>query len=387
MLAGCYGFVRLLHITPGHSYTLLLLMGVLQIYELLLVGLAWLLITHRWAERDGRILLLLELVFLADTTFLNVEYSNTDPDGGVFVSLVTLFLVFIKVGVMLQAMGLGFALKTQIFLLTQFGALLGIPLLMARASQQNQLSDANFYSMWWLVGVLPIVQYWMVGELDKRRLCNNWLRPLERNFRIAIIVLPFASVFWHALSMHWVYDFPFYTSYLTPLVLGLGLSGSLVGRRWISRAWCFHIRWTTPLLALLFSLNFPDELLFSLKPELLTGVVVSPFRIGLLAVAAVYFLSFLIDRRRPLLPAGTTALLMAVTGNSLRAIVDTVLQRLEHIVPKTPQEWCLASIVCAFAFLALGAAVSFSQRNSPSSSLATGAPGADRGRPGASHPI
>ena len=63
MLLGCFGLVHSLGMASGHIETLLVLMGVVQAYEFLLTGLAWHLITTRRAERDGRMLLLLELVF------------------------------------------------------------------------------------------------------------------------------------------------------------------------------------------------------------------------------------------------------------------------------------------------------------------------------------
>jgi hypothetical protein len=330
----------------GHTETLLFLMGIVQVYEFLLTGLAWFLISSRRAERDGRILLLLEIVFLIDATYLTAEYSAADPHGGALVSLLTLILAFVKVGVMFRALGLRFHATAHAFLLAHFGALLSIPLLSAQMFQQSSLGNVFFYGVWWLVGLLPLLQGGMVSEFRRCGLRRDWLRPLERNFRIAFIVLPYASACWHAASMHWVYGFPFHASYWTPIVLGLGLSLSLMGENWFARAWCVRIRWLTPLLALLWSVHFPNELLFPLRLEPLEGVLLSPLRIALLAAAIVYVFSFLSYRWRPFLWTGAMAFLLAVSGHSI-------------------VEACMMSIVGAFVFLMLGAAVSLSNGSRP----------------------
>jgi hypothetical protein len=338
---------------PGHTETLLLLMGVVQVYELLLTGLAWFLISRRRGERDGRMLLLLELVFLVDGTYLSAEYSAADPGGGVLVGLVTL------------ALGLRFRLKAHAFLAVHFGALLGIPLLSAKMFQQSLLSDSVFYAIWWLVGILPLVQAWVVDEFQRRGLRKDWLRPLERNFRIAFIVLPYASVCWHAASMHWVYGLPFHASYLTPAILGLGVSLTLMGERWLSRPWCIGIRWLTPLLALALSVQYPSELLFSLGSDVGGGVLFSPLRFALVAAGMVYVFSFWSYRWQPFLTSAAITFLLAGAGHSISSIVDTA----NFLVPKSAVEWCMASIVGAFVFLGMGAAVSLSNDSRPRHSL------------------
>lgn len=353
MFAGCYGLLHSLTMAPGHTETLLVLMSVVQVYELLLVGLAWYLIKSRHSERDGRILLLLELPFLVDATNLSSEYGIADPNGGMLVGLITLFLAAVKIGVILNALGLRFRLKTYYFLLTHFGALLAIPLVSSGWSNQGRLSDGFFYGVWWLVGLLPLVHGWMVDEYRSRPLPNTWLRPLERNIRVALIALPFLSTCWHAASLQWMFGFPFHASYLAPLVLGLGVSFS---RAHGSSVWGLRIRWLTPLVAVLLSAGFPAKLLFPVAMEIL----LSPLRLVLLAAAIVYLWSFWSCRRWPFLFASTSGVLLALAGYSFTTIVETVSHLGNHFVPRTTAEWCLLSIAGAFAFLFLGAAVSLS---------------------------
>jgi hypothetical protein len=331
-------------------------MGVLQIYELLLVGLSWYLITSGRAERDGRMLLMLEIVFLVDAAYINAEYCARDPKGGALVSFLVLALALVKVVVMLDALGIRFRLKAYLFLSAHFGALIGIPLVSAWMSEQNLLSDTFFFFVWWAVGLVPLTQSGMVDELLSRRLPNNWLLPLERNFRIAIIVLPLLSLYWHAASMHWVYGFGFHASHLTPLVLGLGVSLSRI-LRGSPKLWCRRIRWWTPWLALLFSIPHSDADLFSIPLGGLETFVISPLRIGLLVTGVVYLLSFWLYRWRPFLAASAVSFFLSGAGYSVATIVETA----RNLSPRSAAEWCVASIVAAFVFLGMGASVSLSR--------------------------
>src|SRR5690348_12261067 len=77
MIAGCYALNSALQTRSGELPKLLLLMGTLQLYEFLLVGLGVYLIVKHRLDRDGRTLLLLDAVFLVDLTFLNAETAAT----------------------------------------------------------------------------------------------------------------------------------------------------------------------------------------------------------------------------------------------------------------------------------------------------------------------
>ena len=239
-----------------------------------------------------------------------------------------------------------------------FVALLGIPLLSAQMFHQGLLTEVFFYGVWWLVGLLPLLHVGMADEFRARALRADWLQPIERNFRIAFMVLPSISAVWHAASMHWVYGAPFHASYWTPIVLGLGVSLSLLGVRWFPRLSCMRVRWLTPIVALLWSINPPQELILKVPLETTPDLLVSPLRIALLAAALVYFLSFWSERWRPFFLSGIASLLLAGAGHSISSIMATVARATNLLVPKTPVEACVMSIIGAFVFLLLGAAVS-----------------------------
>jgi len=78
MIAGCYALNDGLDLRAGEAGRALVLVGTINLYELLLIGLGVFLIRSRNIVRDGRTLLLLQAVFLADLTFLNGALANAD---------------------------------------------------------------------------------------------------------------------------------------------------------------------------------------------------------------------------------------------------------------------------------------------------------------------
>src|SRR5437763_907450 len=74
MFAGVRVILSALDLAPGDLSRLLLLIGVLNAYEALVIALALLLIVRRGQRRDGWILLSIEALFLVDLTHLNAEF-------------------------------------------------------------------------------------------------------------------------------------------------------------------------------------------------------------------------------------------------------------------------------------------------------------------------
>ncbi len=354
MLVGCFGLVQVIGVTPGGTTSLLILIGVLQAYECLVVGLGSYLIRSGRAPRDGRILFLLELVFLVDATYLLTELSAAVPTLGAMMALAVCCLGIVKTGVMLHALGLRVRLRGIAFVSLQLGLLLGSPPLAAVLADQGRLSPTLLYALWWLIGLAALASKWMVDQFSERELPSNWLRPVERNFRVGIMVLPYLSLLWHVGSLHWTYDTPYNLANAAPVLLGLGISLSNAGARWLSRGVRLTIHWLAPMAALLTSVGFPETLVFHLWE--VTG---SPLRVALLAATIVYVVSYFQFRRPALFMAAAASFLTGLAGYSLVTIVETV-SAASQFVPRTAVEWCLLSISAAFVFLIAGAAVSLS---------------------------
>src|SRR2546423_9092500 len=73
MLTGCLLLTNSLSWSPIRVQRLLTLIVTLNVYELLLIGLALFLIVKRGLRRDGTLLLVVQAFFLVDVTFLNSE--------------------------------------------------------------------------------------------------------------------------------------------------------------------------------------------------------------------------------------------------------------------------------------------------------------------------
>jgi hypothetical protein len=86
MLAGCHLLSRALAIEASQLTGLLILMGVLQAYEWLLVGLGTRLLTRDVSSSDGAALLALETFFLLDATLLATDGEGRNLAGLAFVT-------------------------------------------------------------------------------------------------------------------------------------------------------------------------------------------------------------------------------------------------------------------------------------------------------------
>ena len=92
MLLGCYLVTVALHPSPEHLDRLLLVLGTLNLYEFMLIGLGILLFRTRPALRDWQTLLLVEILFLVDGAYLNAQSVAADPVmGGMVSGLILLF--------------------------------------------------------------------------------------------------------------------------------------------------------------------------------------------------------------------------------------------------------------------------------------------------------
>ncbi len=88
MLLGCFALLHALQPHPGQIAKLILLLGMLHVYEFLLLGLAVFLIGRLGMRRDGHILLIIQSVFLADATFLTAEIFTANLTAGAFAAAI-----------------------------------------------------------------------------------------------------------------------------------------------------------------------------------------------------------------------------------------------------------------------------------------------------------
>lgn len=355
MLSGCFALSRALDLGVGSSHDLLALMGVLQLYELVLLGLAVLLL-HRFRRPiDARSAFLLGLLFVADLTYLNTELATSNPWSAPWVALAHLAFLVPKLVVLRDALGLT-SLRTLSVTVGSIALLLYLP----GAFSAAQFVDGKVhalglgrevlpfvgYGFWWIAGALPLFYLWADRPTQHGEL------PLARIVSRTSLLMPFASLMVHLAALHWMYGLPIYGVHITPLFVGVSAyvayNVPAVPFRWVR-----VLQWGAPGVGVVFSLAVPDALSFTWGESF----VVTPFRIALLGVAAVYVVHRVMSYERAF---GWGAALTLVTGLSGHS-ASSVRRAWERALPESAAEYGVAAMVAAFALLALALAVSLWQ--------------------------
>jgi hypothetical protein len=369
MIAGCFALNSALQTRTGELPKLLLLMGTLQLYELLLVGLGLYLIVKHRLDRDGRTLLLLDAVFLVDLTFLNNETAATNLWAGVLVNGLTLLLAVAKVALVMTTLSVRFPRRTFAFVVLQLVVLLGMPCMLKWVEQPGAMhagiTPLQLYTAWWAAGLVLVV-----FEMMRR------LRPgadhsiagpgVRRDVMRVYAAVPFLSIVAHLGMLHYVYNVTWHLTYAAPVLLGLGV---ILARDFSGRLLPTDgriLRATLPALAVAFSLPYPNALAFKLPAidRALTPI--------LLTVAAAYFTyvyAFVFRHALWYVGAGIVGIstyLFGPTASQTVTTLDTArqwsLSAVRRLIPRTAISWGIIAIIFSFAFLGVGAVLSLRKR-------------------------
>lgn len=359
MVAGCYALNSDLGTRTGELHKLLALIGTLNCYELILIGLGIYLIRRRGVIRDGRTLLLLEAPLLVDLAFLNAEVASVSFRVGLIINLVLLALALAKTAITVRGLSGRWLNRSSVFILLQLGMLFLLPSVFKRLEHGMSPTADQFYAAWWAAGLL----------LASGHALSRWSAmqsvaelPTWTTMRRVYSTLTFIALIAHLGMLHWVYGVRFYTGDTAPVLLGLTVCLALIRPLHPERrAWVNIVRVSLLLLAVgtcfwdPAPLNISVTSRFSLTPLALTA-------------AAAYFV-FIYCYLRPyaafFVSLGAMAAGTYLFGPTLQAIVafiDAVWARIfllfERLMPRTAMQWGVLAIGSAFAFLGLGAAVS-----------------------------
>jgi hypothetical protein len=126
MLLGLMTLTNSLSFSPIPHHRLIVLIGTLNLYEAVLIGLAIWLITQRKLVRDAEILLAIEALFLADGAFLSAEMFTADLAVGVMVNFALLAMAVGKLVAILAALKLPIG-RVLPPLMLQLSLVLGLP--------------------------------------------------------------------------------------------------------------------------------------------------------------------------------------------------------------------------------------------------------------------
>jgi hypothetical protein len=361
MLLGCFLLSRALAPEPGHAGKLVLLIGVLNLYEALLIGLALFLIVGRGLVRDGRSLLVLESVFLVDATFLGSELYASDLGIGALVAGGLFLLALLKLGTV------GRVLRVPLppplwFAMAPLAVLLAVPGIFAALAQARLLSLPIVYLLWWVLALLVVIQAAVERDWPAAPVRSPAAAGADA-LRVALGIAPLASLAAHLIGAGWVQGLGFYPSFLGPLFLALGIRSAL--REVPSLPRKSSLWW--PATGVLVSLGASSDLVVTNL-----GVPLSPLRVTLVGAGLSYLLAFRIHRLRVFVWSACLCLGAAWAGHTLVAMVSSVtwLWRVlgswpRRIAPRTTGEWGLLAVGLSFVLLIVGALQSLWRPRTP----------------------
>jgi hypothetical protein len=365
MIAGCYALNGALDVRAGQLGRILILLGTINLYEVLLIALGLFLIRSRGIVRDGRTLLLLQAVFLVDLTFLSAETANADVRRGPWICLMLLALALVKVAVVLRVLNRRLPVKLFGIVAAQLAALYVIPCVFARFDRDGSITSRPFYMAWWIVGALaalPELQRWLPGE----RTPQNATRP---RIGAAYAVAAFVSLLAHMGMLHWVYRVNFVPSDASPVLLGLALAANRAAPAgFLGLRDARLLRMALPAMAVMASLVGHDQA----APLFLLGrggrFEITPLVLAFSGALLAYVYLFLLHLTPQILALAAVSAAIVLfgptwgqvtskTGDGFRWSIDLI----GRTIPRTAAGWGVVAVSAAFAFLGIGAILSLSQ--------------------------
>lgn len=383
MLAGCFLINAAAHEDPDRLGPIVALLGVFNVYELLVLGLGLYLAKYRGrsAARDATLLLLLETLLLADFTFLYAEVFTKDFTIGTIAASLGAVLALMKVGAMVWVLRLRLSALTWIVLPVTLVMLFALPGVVRQFEQQGGVTHGVLYAGWWLAGLLLAGQavahargegaqggglVWSADGLASLRRTLGWVLP----------GLPWVSVVLHLAAAHWMYRVSFTAHDVAPLLLGAAVlvlrqdEPAGEGQRAAVRS---GVALLVCVVAVWFSGFHTVELLW-LEGSGGTGGAeeagafwtIAPLRLALLASVGVGAMSMW--RRRGWVIESLLMLLalaLVILGPMWASIgerLSNVTSRIRGWVPDTLLEWGVVVVVAAFVFLGVGGWFSLRRR-------------------------
>ncbi len=371
MLAGCYLLTEALDPSPERLDKMLVVLGILNIYEFLLIGLGIYLVYGKGLERDGRLLLFLAVLFLVDGTNLNTQCVAAYPVLGGMLSVVTLLFGVTKVGIIVYFLRLRLTHASKVFVGAQLAVLFITPGVFSWMLSYNYASDGKvpvtaMHVAWWIAGILVAV--FPSRPLLRDDIGGKTTRQGVGLVLKALMIGPLVSIIVHLVVYCGVFDRQFYLCHLSPVLLGLAVYDlRMNGSR--ERRWGGQLR-PAGLIAvsILLSGFFPATMTHGL-PFWEDDPVISPFRVTLLVAAIAYFAGFWYLRRPLYAEAGAASGIVMCAGHSFSETARTVCNIarkgrsfISKVVPDTTMEWGVLAVGAAFMFLIVGGVVSFRRR-------------------------
>jgi len=336
MLLGCWLLSRALELEAGHLRGLLVLILVLQLYELLLVGLGTFLVRTKRAPRDGLVVLVLESAFLMNVTGLAAECVTAARGTGALVAAGIAALSVLKLWwVRRQAPDL-LPKRTAVVLGAHAAVILAVPVALAELAEARLLSPALLYGLWWITAVLPLARailrdatHTQAADAPQAHAIWTWM--------------PCGLVLWNLWSVGYIHTLDFRPAFVAPLLLGLAL---------VARPEQQRLKLALPLLSAFFSLAADPSLSFHVFGS---SAAVTPLRVALVGVGLVWLYLGWRDRDFGLVALATAGATIFLLGPQAVRWARSLARLLVESAPRDRYGWGALIVIAAFVLLAAGA--------------------------------
>ncbi len=362
MLAGCIAVANTTTWSPIETLRIVALIGTLEVYQFLLMGLGLVLLIARNNRRDGVMLLALATVFMADVNYLNAELVTSDLATGLLVSGGLLAAALGKMGLIIRLTRMSVTWGQVLFFATQWMVLFAMPAVLAWHQEDRGVVPLHLYACWWIIALLPAGY-----QLLRPASSHAWPSTAVWLFW----VIPWLSCVMHLGILHYVHDIAYVGAMATPMLLliALGLSTIQRDRSGDRLRQARTIQGVLLVVAVLVSVNAPRQLELTLGSLGLSQVSLSPFE---MAVGTAYLTGVWIFARPlsvVLIGAGLAALLMVWFGPSRQQMANALQQSwafvaglINAVRPQSRDQWGIIAIVTAFVLLLIGGWVSLRKR-------------------------
>jgi len=358
MLVGCFILNGALDPRPQHLSQILLVLGFLNLYEALVIALGGYLVTRhpsRLSVLDGRLLLLLAVVFLADMTSFIMPSLEAALVLGSAVNGALFLLALVKLYAILRVLDLSYGRWRLHFLRFELLLLFLVPSLLAAVKARDGNLPAWIMASWWACGIVLSLKAFLPGEVTGQAASSERAELVSPAIRWALWRVPFFSLLAHIAAMNWLYGVVPHPCNAAPILLAVTV------HRLRDPSTKLRVLLSTPAWAVLFCLHFPSE--FSVP-----ALGLSPLRLVLLATSCIHLIGFLKRRELLLFVSAQLCLIAALAGSSVTAIgtrLISIRQALWGAVPNTITQWGVFYVSLAFVLLGAGALWSLRRKNYP----------------------
>ncbi|MFI4861540.1 MAG: hypothetical protein ACIAXF_12775 [Phycisphaerales bacterium JB063] len=366
MFAGCFAISRFIHADAENPKALLLLLGLLgllNLYELMVIALGLLLARSAALVRDARHLLGLALLLMIDLGFVYHESATASLTAGVAIGVVASLLGLIKTLALTRGVGVRLSPAATTLVGLDLAAVFLMPVVMRWIAGDGFVSPSAMLGVFAGVGAL-VALHALPGTWSHCSAApHRDFRQLQSLVHTGVVFLPVLSAIAHAGVGPWVYGTGYLSAYVSPVLLGLAV---VTGRQLVQLG---SRRVATGTALVLVSAGLAAALP---APPSLVGLIdvpinlyVSPLRLALVASAGIVLWLALRDRVWWMHLVALGLLGCALLGHTPLAMLHRAARGLRSgwdllrdVTPDSQLEWGVLGVGSAFVLLAMGAAVS-----------------------------